>query len=242
MVALGGTGSTDGGMGLLAALGAKFIDRRGRVVTPFGDNLGKVAQCVLPSIKKPIIGLCDVQVPLLGERGAVAQFGIQKGIAPEEVGRVDAAMDRYAKCVQGWGKENWSDVLGAGAAGGMGFGILATGGSLQSGAEVVAQWCDLDKHILSSDWVITGEGKIDSQTTEGKVVSTVVHHAARFGKPVIAVVGNRDVDLTKLHEIGLTFVMPLVPGPITIQDAMIKTRFFSMMVGEEIGWLVKALQ
>ena len=240
MVALGGTGSTDGGMGLLTALGAQFTDREGRAVEPFGDNLGQVAQCVLPQTTKPLIGLYDVQVPLLGRRGSVAQFGIQKGILPEDIQRVDGAMARYAHGVQGKARANWIDTPGAGAAGGMGFGILAAGGQLRPGAESVAQWGRLETHIMVADWIITGEGKIDAQTAEGKVVGFVIRQAARYGKPVIAVVGNRENDLTLLHQMGLTLVLPLVPGPINLQDAMTEARSLLAMAGEEIGWLIRA--
>ncbi|PSR30617.1 MAG: glycerate kinase [Sulfobacillus benefaciens] len=239
MVALGGTGSTDGGLGMLMALGGQFMDGDGRFVTPFGDNLSRVSQCVLPRMSKPLMGLYDVGVPLLGQRGAVVQFGLQKGILPGDIKRVEDAMGHYAHCVQGSAGPDWANVPGAGAAGGMGFGILAMGGRLQSGAEVVAQWGTLDRHISAADWIITGEGKIDSQTVEGKVVGTVVRQAARHGKPVIAVVGSRDEDLTQLHQMGLTFVLPLVPGPMSLSDAMKNAEPLIIMVGEELGWLIK---
>ncbi len=239
MVALGGTGSTDGGLGMLMALGGQFRDTDGQSVTPFGDNLSRVRQCVLPRVSKPLIGLYDVRVPLLGRRGAVAQFGLQKGILLEDIPRVEGAMAHYVHCIQESAGMNWAHVPGVGAAGGMGFGILAAGGRLQPGAEVVAQWGDLDRHIKGADWIITGEGKIDSQTVEGKVVSTVVRLAAQYGKPVIAVVGSRDDDLTQLHQMGLTLVLPLIPGPICLHDAMKNAESLIRMAGEEIGWLIR---
>lgn len=241
IVALGGTGSTDGGMGLLAALGARFEDINGRALEPFGDNLAKVAKYCGPHLTKPLMGIYDVQVPLLGERGAVAQFGVQKGIAPTDVDRVHAAMAQFAHRVQSPHTENWINGQGAGAAGGMGFGILAAGGTLEPGADTIAGWCHLDEQIQTVDWIVTGEGRIDRQTLEGKVVGTVVRHAEYYHKPVVAVVGSRTDDLDELHRAGLTLVMPLATGPMTLQEEMANAPHLLSLLGEELGWLLKTL-
>ncbi len=241
IVALGGTGSTDGGMGLLSALGARFEDSHGRVLEPFGDNLEHVEKYSAPHLTKPLTGIYDVQVPLVGHRGAVAQFGIQKGIAPDHVDRINAAMSQYAHRVQSQQNEDWIDNLGAGSAGGMGFGILAAGGYLESGAETISRWCKLDEQIQAADWIVTGEGRIDRQTLEGKVVGTVARHAEYYHKPVVAVVGSRTDDLHELHQAGLTLVMPLATGPMTLQDEMANTPQLLSLLGEELGWLMKTL-
>ncbi|PSR35351.1 MAG: glycerate kinase [Sulfobacillus benefaciens] len=241
IVALGGTGSTDGGMGLLAALGARFEDSHGQILEPFGDNLGKVAKYSAPHLTKPLMGIYDVQVPLLGPRGAVAQFGIQKGIAPPNVDRVNAEMAHYAHRIQSQLNEHWIENLGAGSAGGMGFGILAAGGCLEPGAETIAHWCKLDEQIQTADWIVTGEGRIDRQTLEGKVVGTIVRHAEQYHKPVVAVVGSRTDDLHELHLAGLTLVMPLATGPMTLQEEMANAPQLLSLLGEELGWLLKTL-
>lgn len=238
IVALGGTGSTDGGMGLLTALGARFEDADGHAVTHFGDNLARVTRFVAPRQGKPLVGLYDVQVPLVGARGAVRQFGVQKGIPLDALDRINRAMTHYGQCVQRGHGEDWLNKPGAGAAGGMGFGILAAGGDLEPGAETVARWCGLETHLQRADWVITGEGRMDTQTHEGKVVGTVVRYAARYHKPVIAVVGSRINDLTRLHQRGLTFVMPLVSGPMGLTEAMDTAPQLLSLVGEELGWLL----
>ncbi|MCY0910044.1 MAG: glycerate kinase, partial [Sulfobacillus thermotolerans] len=177
-VALGGSGSTDGGMGMMAALGARFYDARGRLLLSEGKMIAQVAQAVLPTLAKPVIGLYDVAVPLYGPRGCVQMFGRQKGVAESALDEADKDMMRYSKILHQGGHGDPS-VPGAGSAGGMGFGILALGGQLQSGAEMVAQWTHLDHWIQWADCIVTGEGRIDDQTYEGKVVGTIVRHAQR---------------------------------------------------------------
>lgn len=237
-VALGGTGSTDGGMGFLQALGAEFLDVSGRPLHPWGANLDQVAQYIsMRNPEKPVIGLYDVGVPLLGPRGAVHQFGPQKGIAPERLVPMDDAMAHYAGVMHG-ALDTLADVPGAGAAGGMGFGILALGGRLQSGAQTLAEWSNLDWHIAQTDWVITGEGQIDAQTTEGKVVAWVLQSAQQHQKPVIALVGSRRGDLSSLHRRGLAFTMPIGLGPTNLQEAIRTTAESLLAAGEELGWLL----
>lgn len=239
-VSLGGTGSTDGGMGFLAGLGARFWDRDGHELEPFGSNMGRVAAYVPPPpLPKPLLGLYDVGVPLLGERGAVRLFGPQKGIASDRLNAAEADMERFVDAVRGG--PGAAHARGAGAAGGIGFGILAAGGELARGAQVIGDWSQLNDHIAACDVVITGEGRIDQQTIEGKVVGHVVEAARRHEKPVIAVVGSRVRDLTALHQAGLTAVMPLVSGPMTLWEALQRTEELLVATGEELGYLIAAL-
>lgn len=236
-VALGGTGSTDGGMGFLHALGAQFLDKAGRPLLPYGANLDQVAQYIpVGPLPKPLIGLYDVGVPLLGERGAVYQFGPQKGVAAHRLAAMDAAMAQYAALVDPLGTA--VHAPGAGAAGGMGFAILACGGRLQGGAETVGEWCQLDRHVADADWVITGEGQIDRQTTEGKVVAWVLHCAQARKRPVIALAGSRARDLTLLHGQGLTFAMPIGLAPMSLPAAIAQTAESLEAASEEIGWFL----
>ncbi len=237
-VALGGTGSTDGGMGFLQALGAQFFDATGRPLKACGSQLGQVARYVpIKPLSKPVIGLYDVGVPLLGERGAVYQFGPQKGVAPERLAAVDAAMGHYAEIVHSVGGAP-VDFPGAGAAGGIGFGILAAGGRLQGGAQTVAQWCCLDAQIAEADWVITGEGQLDQQTSEGKVVAWVLRIAQQHHKPVIALVGSRSRNLSHLHRQGLALALSIGLAPMSLEAAMAATAESLEAAGEEVGWFL----
>ena len=117
---------------------------------------------------------------------------------------------------------SWRGMPGAGAAGGMGFATLTVGGILHSGAETVAQWCRLEEHVSDVDWVITGEGRIDQQTAEGKVVSCVMNYAQKYRKPVVALVGIRGPCVSVLHHRGLTFIMSIVSEPMTLDQALQK--------------------
>lgn len=237
-VALGGTGSTDGGMGFLAALGAEFFDDRGAKLLPFGDNLRRVRQWVPPHpLLKPVTGLYDVGTPLLGPYGAVHLFGPQKGIEIDHLAEMEEALAHYARRVEDKRVE-WSRTAGAGAAGGIGFGILAAGGELLAGAQVIGDWCKLSDAIASADLVITGEGQIDSQTIHGKVVGHVVRLAGDHRKPVFAVVGSRSGDLSALHKLGLSMVFPLPTGPLKLDEVMGNSEDLLKIVGEEIGWLI----
>lgn len=237
-VALGGSGSTDGGMGLLAGIGGEFRDAIGRKLEPFGHNLSQIVDYQVPTPAKPLIGLYDVGVPLLGERGAVGLFGPQKGLNQEEILAVERGMKNWANIVDRKTSRALASQAGSGAAGGVGFGILATGGTLRPGAVAVAEWQSLKAQIEASDWVVTGEGRMDAQTEEGKVASVVIQAAHAKRKPVIAVVGSRARNLTRLHQKGLAIVLPIPTGPMSLQDAIENTAELLETVGEEIGWLM----
>lgn len=233
-VGLGGTATTDGGLGFLQALGAQFLDEHENLLTPTARNLSVIEQYIPPKVGKPIIGLYDVGVPLLGARGAVQQFGKQKGIPPMRLPAVEKAMEHYASCIE-TSPGDWSQRPGAGAAGGLGFAILAIGGQLRPGADLVAKWCDLYTYVADCDWVITGEGRIDGQTMEGKVVSHVAKCAQKCNKPAIALVGSRGRGAEELHYHGLSFIFPIVDAPMSLEDAMHGTQRLLTTAAREVG-------
>lgn len=240
-VALGGTGSTDGGIGFLVGIGARLQDAIGREVEPFGHRLNQVAAYHVPPLQKPLIGLYDVALPLLGDRGAVSLFGPQKGIGGEYLGEMERGMEHWANVVHAETTMPLALEPGTGAAGGIGFGILVAGGSLRPGAKTVATWQGLEATIEAHDWVVTGEGRIDAQTEAGKAVALVIQSAAAAHKPVIAVVGSRDQDLRFLHESGLCLVLPVVTGPMSHHDAITRASELLETAGEEIGWLISRM-
>lgn len=222
-VALGGSGSTDGGMGLAAALGAEFRDGQGRLLEPSGAMLGKVRAVRLPQLAKPVVGLYDVDSALIGPLGAVRMFGPQKGVPVEALDDMDQAMEQFSRVVCREGQTDWAERPGAGAAGGMGFGLLAVGATLRPGGEQVALWTGLDEKIDWAQWVVTGEGRIDAQTARGKVVGIVARHARARSRPVVALVGGRGAGADAMYEQGVHLIYPLVPGPMTLTEAVSRT-------------------
>lgn len=199
VLAIGGSASTDGGAGMLAALGARFspfADAHPRGAADVALITGVDLSARRPPPEAGAVALTDVDAPLTGERGAAAIFGPQKGLDPADVARVDAALDRYARAIAAErpGADPGADprTPGAGAAGGTGFGLLAWGATLTPGAATVAGAIGLDAALAGADLVITGEGRFDAQTAGGKVAAEVARRAADAGVPCALVAGAVD--------------------------------------------------
>lgn len=190
MVTLGGSACTDGGTGLLTALGAKFLDDSGRALPLGGGALGRLAAVDLSGMRPPppagVSCLTDVRAPLLGPGGAAAVFGPQKGASPADVAELEGGLTRLAGLLGGRPTEP-----GAGAAGGCGYALAAVWGArLVPGAVQIAATAGLPQALATADLVITGEGRYDETSLTGKVVGTVATMAARVGVPVALVAGS----------------------------------------------------
>lgn len=264
-VGLGGSATSDGGTGLLSALGARVLDARGREVPPGLEGLAHVASVELaPAIealgKTELIALVDVENPLVGKRGAVRVFGPQKGLADLPTPRGDCAtlfdqLDRdmisYASKLDdarvacaGAGRQEGerrfrtvSGVPGAGAAGGLGAALLACGAKLVSGAEALLDLLDFDELLADADVVVTGEGRIDEQTAAGKGPAIVARRAARAGKPVVAVAGGRSMNLDAVYRAGVDAVLPVLRAPMPLDRALSaeETRRNLVCAGETVA-------
>ncbi|KAB1642250.1 glycerate kinase [Gulosibacter chungangensis] len=190
LVALGSSASTDGGVGALMALGARFETAEGEPIPLGNAGLASIEHVDLSSIDllppEGIVALTDVTNPLLGPEGAAAVFGPQKGASPEDVREFDAGLAHLAEAL---GTSN-AEVPGAGAAGGTGYGLLAIGAEIQAGALAIADAIDLPARIAEADLVITGEGSFDEQSLAGKVPSAVLNLAAESDVPVVVVAGR----------------------------------------------------
>jgi glycerate 2-kinase len=193
IIGLGGSATNDGGFGLARALGFRFIGRDGC------ELIGPVAALLdLTRIEPPndlslprITAACDVSNPLLGPHGATRTFGAQKGATPEQVETLERSLARLADVAAQMFRHDHRDVPGAGAAGGLGFGVLTfCGAAVQSGFDVVAEAIDLRAKIERADIVITGEGRLDRQTLAGKAPAGVARMAQALKKPVFAIVGQ----------------------------------------------------
>jgi glycerate 2-kinase len=206
MLTLGGSATTDGGTGALAALGARFLDAEGADLPPGGGALARLARVDLTGLTPPPPGgvqcLVDVTAPLLGPLGAAGQFGPQKGASPEQVAALDAALARLADLLGGD-----REAPGAGAAGGTAYGFaVAWGAQFVSGAQAVAAAAGLDDALAGAALVVTGEGQFDAQSLRGKVVGDLVDRAGRAGVPVSVVAGRvvTDGDLPVRQALSLT--------------------------------------
>lgn len=189
VLGIGSSASTDGGAGLLVALGARIVDAAGTPVRPGLRGIADAARIDLSGVRPPPAGgavvLTDVSNPLLGASGAAAVFGPQKGLDPADIPAADAALARYARLVGGD-----PHAPGSGAAGGTGFALARWGAQLRPGADDVADLVGLDAALADADLVVTGEGSYDGQSAAGKVPAFVATRAAALGVPVALVAGR----------------------------------------------------
>ncbi len=225
VVGIGGSATNDGGAGMLGALGMRLFDREGRDVGAGGGALGRLegidAVGLDPRLRDVVIDVaCDVNNPLVGKRGASAVFGPQKGATRDMVRQLDANLAHYAAVIDRDLGVDVAGTPGSGAAGGMGAALLALGGRLSPGVEIVMDVVGFDSMVRDADLVITGEGRMDRQTFGGKTPHGVARIARCLRKPVIAVVGglSGDLNLSRVH--GIDAVFPITPGPCSLEDAL----------------------
>ncbi|MFJ9392971.1 glycerate kinase [Nocardioides sp. NPDC101246] len=189
VLALGGSASTDGGTGMLAALGVRLCGSGDRAIEAGGAELGRIARLdterMIDLDGVELVVATDVDNPLLGPRGAAAEFGPQKGAAPDDVRRLDQGLSSLARVMSA---ATMASEPGAGAAGGLGFACLWLGATRISGADFFLDLLDFDRHVEAHDIVITGEGRLDRQSLDGKLISAVVRRAG--GRPVHLLVGD----------------------------------------------------
>jgi glycerate kinase len=195
IIGLGGSATNDGGAGMATALGARLLDASGGEIPPGGVALAELVRIDASGLDPRIagasvIGASDVTNPLCGPEGASNVFGPQKGASPETVRKLDAALENYARAIERDLGVDVRDVPGAGAAGGLGAGIIAfLGAEIRPGVDVVAEVVRLRERLDGADLVITGEGRLDGQTRYGKTVAGVARLASDAGVPVIVVPG-----------------------------------------------------
>jgi len=194
-IGLGGSATNDGGFGMARALGFRFLgagekEIQSLVELPLLESIEQPKE--RKSVKQPkIVAAVDVKNPLLGENGATRVFGPQKGVNEDDIDILERALTRLADVVANEFGFDYRDAAGAGAAGGLGFGLLSfCGAEIRPGFEVVAEAVRLDAKMKDADLVITGEGSLDRQTLEGKTPAGVARLARKLGKPVFAIVGR----------------------------------------------------
>jgi len=215
VLGLGGSASTDGGAGMVQALGARLLDADSHDVQPGGGALVNLAQLDLGPLRGTlgavkIIVASDVDNPLLGPNGAAAVFGPQKGARPQDVQTLERGLRHWSELVSQATGRNDTERPGAGAAGGAGYAALAVlDAEIRPGIELILDLIDFDAKVVGADLVVTGEGSLDEQSLAGKAPIGVARAAAKAGVPVIAVAGRLQLSQQRLQEAGISAAYPL---------------------------------
>lgn len=245
VVGIGGSATNEGGAGMAQALGARLLDDRNREIGPGAAGLQTLRRIDLDGLDPrlaatEVIVACDVDNPLCGSQGAAAVYGPQKGAAPDDVPVLDAALAHYADIVEKSLGGSFRDVPGAGAAGGLGFGLMALlGARLRPGIELVLEEINAPALFATADLVITGEGRMDRSTLHGKLPVGVARAARAVGARVIAVCGGLAEPAETFLDAGIEAVFSLTDGPMDLEEAMRRAPRLVEDLGVRLGRLLR---
>ena len=247
ILGIGGSATNDGGVGMAAALGVRFLDATGHPILPCGNQLNRLVRIdeshMIPEAKQiPIIIASDVTNPLTGPHGAAAVFGPQKGASSAEVKHLNYNLSHYAKVIKRDLHKDVEKQPGSGAAGGLGAGLMAfTNCQLDSGINVVMKLTDLRSKLRNTNVVMTGEGSVDAQTQYGKVPVGVADLAKKVSPDckVIALGGHVGNGIQPLYKKGIDAVLPIIPGAMSLKQAMATGPENLQKVSENLTWLIK---
>ncbi|MEK8133059.1 glycerate kinase [Paenibacillus filicis] len=250
IIGLGGSATNDAGTGMLQALGYRFLDSAGQEVAHGGAALSGIrtldAAGAMPELKDCRFRIaCDVDNPLYGPEGAAYVFGPQKGASPKDVRLLDQGLQQWASVASAVTGLELAAVPGAGAAGGLGAAFVGfLGGTLQSGIGLALELIGLERHLEGAHLVLTGEGRLDGQTSRGKVPYGVAQLARQQGIPVIALAGSVDLAAEALNDHGITAYFPIISGPMALEQAMDPERTKSRLrtTAEQLLRLLQAVQ
>jgi len=226
IIGIGGSATNDGGAGMAQALGARLLDEQGKELSRGGAELARLNSIDVSGLDTrldecEVTVACDVTNPLCGEQGASMVYGCQKGATQEMCQQLDIALSNYAKVIEKDLGIHVMDMPGAGAAGGLGAGLVAfLGAKLMSGIEIISEAVGLNSYLEKASLVFTGEGRMDSQTLFGKTVAGVAQKAKAFHVPVVAIAGEVAGDYEEFHQHGIDAVLSIAPGPISLEESM----------------------
>lgn len=249
LMGIGGSATNDGGMGMLIGLGYVFYDAAGNKLTGCGQNLLKVRQIDQTGADKRLGKIkvrvaCDVDNPLLGRNGATSVYGPQKGASPKMVQQLEAGMENYATVVAELFGQDKAKIKGAGAAGGLGFGLMSfLAAELKPGFEMVSEAVGLEKRIKQGnyDWIVTGEGQINAQTLNGKLPYGVARLGKKYNQKVIAIVGSIGPGYQPLQDCGINGIFSIMNQPMSLQTAMENSKELLRDTVERIFRLLSSL-
>jgi glycerate kinase len=244
-IAIGGSATNDGGMGAMTALGIHFLDEHGKVLIGKGSDLIKVRDIDFSDIHPAIAEteftvMCDVNNPLTGPTGATFTFGKQKGGTPEVLEELETGMKQYTSVIHKVTGMNVDQILGAGAAGGLGAALCVfLNAKLKSGIETVLDIIDFDKRLENVDVVITGEGRIDWQSAFGKVSSGIGNRCKQKGIPVISLVGGMGEGAEQIYEQGVDSIISTINGAMDINEALERAEELYINAAERMFRMLK---
>ena len=225
ILGIGGSATNDGGMGMATALGYEFLDVQGKILKPTGENLINVSRIERAKIHKKLNEVqikvaCDVTNPLYGENGAAKIYGPQKGASSIEVEFLDRGLESFAKVLHATFGVNAQNIPGAGAAGGMGAGaVVFLNAGLTSGVELIMEMAHFEEALGQADWVITGEGQLDSQTLSGKTINGVIKSAKAKDIPVAAFCGSVNITIEQMEAMGLDYAVSILNQVGDLEEA-----------------------
>lgn len=231
ILGVGGSATVDGGVGAMQALGIHFLDRNDRPIPSGGSGLTQLDRadlsgCVWRNQKIRVTILADVENPLLGSSGAATVFGPQKGATPAMVRSLALGLERLDRVIQPHHGQSLARAKHGGAAGGVVAGFLGLLGNVPGisvrvvrGIDFVLDTLNVESHIRNADWIITGEGRLDPQTLQGKTIAGLGRLAGRMHKPVIALAGKVDLSPQQVKHLGLAAAFAITPGPCTLDES-----------------------
>ena len=225
VLGLGGSATTDGGIGAFAALGANFLDKKGYEIEPSGNGLSELSKVDVSSVNEKlknteIIMACDVDNPLLGENGAAHVYGPQKGATPKEVLILEKNLRHYAKVLETQFGQDFSKTPGTGAAGGLAMPFMQfAGAKIVSGVDAILALAKFDEVVTGADFVLTGEGKMDGQSLRGKVPIGVARRCQKKKVPVIAIVGSTGRGIENIYKNGISAVFSTIREAVPFEIA-----------------------
>jgi glycerate 2-kinase len=246
LLTVGGSATNDGGMGLLAAVGARFLTASGQLLDGRGADMAKVARVDLSGLDQRLSVVhieiaCDVASPLLGPSGATTVFGPQKGATPASITRLESGLSNLAERLIDATGVDVRETAGAGAAGGAAGGVVAAlGGVIRPGAPLVLQTLDFARHLAGARLCITGEGRIDKQTGTGKAPVAVAAACQLAGVPCVAVCGELALDPPELRALGFSAAFAINRIALALPDRLAATRTELVAIGAAIGGVWEA--
>lgn len=244
IVGMGGSATVDGGTGCLQALGVRLLDAYGVDIASGGNGLSSIYTIDVSGLdprwgEVEVIIASDVDNPAVGERGAAAVFGPQKGAGPHEIRVLEGGLRHFFSRVRDQLGVDVLETVGGGAAGALAAGLMTfVNGRIESGVDLVLAHNGFDSHLAEADLVITGEGQMDDQTIGGKGPIGVARRALDFGVPTVALVGGLNTDDRLLHEAGMQAVLPIMPRPMSLDEALRRAPELLESAALRLGYLL----